>query len=117
MSVPRLLFICSYNIARSRTAENLLIGSCEYEVESAGFIMDKGSGQLVTQALIDWADIIFLMDEDTDHHLTLLTKNFSLKYKKAIILGIPNIYRPGDPILIRLLREKLALCGISFKST
>ena len=113
----KLLFICSANIARSRTGENLLAGSCEYEVKSAGFFMENGSGQLVTQELVDWADLIILMDEVCDRHLTRLILGFKLDNKPVAVLGIPNRYQPGDPVLVALLKEKLAMIGISVKPT
>jgi predicted protein tyrosine phosphatase len=109
----RILFVCTANIARSRAAEKLLVDSCKYEAKSAGFIMlDERSGQLVTQELIDWANIIIVMDEKNDCHLTRLIDGFKLRNKVAVVLGIPDTYRPDDPALVVLLEQKLSLIGI-----
>ncbi len=112
MSKQKLLFICTANVARSRTAEDMLRNSTQYEVRSAGLKQYQSTGQLVTQELLDWADTIFVMDEAHDHHLTLLRGKFNIKDKKVYILWINDIYPRGDKVLIETLKTKLACFGI-----
>jgi predicted protein tyrosine phosphatase len=104
----KLLFICTYNISRSRTAENLFKNSAEFEVKSAGltFIEDR-SGQLVTDELLAWADEIFMMEL---MHFEYLKKNHkdAILGRQLFILGIPDEFEPGDPKLIEILESKLS---------
>ena len=114
---PKLLFICSCNISRSRTAEDMFADSDKYEVKSAGFLMfDERSGQLVTQELVDWADQIFLMDEKHDKHLSKLKNGFNIENKTVILLGIPDIYNRGNKNLKRILRNRFRMCLIDVGS-
>ena len=112
MTKSRLLFICTANLNRSRTAEDLLKKSDRYEVQSAGFRMINGSGQLVTQELVNWADRIFLMNEKFDAHLSLLRSNFDLTGKDVIVLDIADIYSRGNAVLIEILKSKLSNHGV-----
>lgn len=114
MPKPKLLFICTANINRSRTAEDMLTDSEHYEVKSAGIKYHKDGGQVVTQGLVGWADVIILMDEINDHHYTLLLTNFrkDIISKEILVLRIPDIYARGDKNLIDLLRLRLSEFGI-----
>jgi predicted protein tyrosine phosphatase len=100
-----LLFICSGNVCRSPTAESLFSNSRFYEAKSAGTNQD--AVVRVTQDLIDWADVVFVMSEKEDRHLTLLESNFNLKDKLVCDLDIPDNYDRDDPELIALLRKKI----------
>mgnify|MGYP001590929593 FL=1 len=112
MSKPKLLFICTANINRSRTAEDLFNGSDEYEAKSAGLIEPDYGGQVVTQELVDWADRIFVMDEINDQHRTRLTRMFEMRGKEVNVLGIPDRYDRGEMALVILLKSKLAVLNI-----
>lgn len=101
----KLLFICSMNIDRSPTAEYLFRASDQYEAKSAGIY--NFAIKQVDAEMIDWADIIFVMNEKSDKHLTFLKENFNTKGKKIYDLDIPNIYKRDDPELIKLLKEKI----------
>ena len=107
MLKSRLLFICTANINRSRTAEDLFKNSDAYEVRSAGFIRHSLGGQVVTQELINWADKIFVMDEERDQHLSILRKKFTVDHKRVYVLDILDIYSRGNSRLIELLKSKL----------
>ncbi len=86
--------------------------SDKYEVQSAGFRMIDGrSGQLVTQELVNWANIIFVMDEKYDTHLTRLCL-FNLGNKKVFVLDIRDVFDRKDPMLRSILIDKLAKHGI-----
>ena len=115
---PRILFICTANINRSRAAEDLFANHNKYEVRSAGFEFvevneREVTGQILTQELVDWAkDMIFVMDETNDHHHTRLVKRFKVDPTKVHILDIPDVYRRGNGHLVELLKSKLAAFGI-----
>lgn len=108
----KLLFICTANINRSRAAEDLFVGSNKYEAKSAGIIKHKLGGQAVRQELINWADIIFVMDEINDRHLTKLCVGFDVGDKIVFVLDIPDKFGRREGILSAMLREKLAGHGV-----
>ena len=108
----KLLFICTANVRRSRTAEGLFKNSGKYEVQSAGFMRHSLGRQVVTQELINWADRVFVMDERNDRHLTYLRDNFSIQNKMVHVLDVLDIYSKDSPTLIELLKSKLASLGI-----
>jgi len=115
VSKLKLLFVCTANINRSRTAEDLLKGSDRYEVQSAGIKKHDQGKQVVTQELVDWADIIFVMDEDHDRHASILQERFGAGKEKVCILCVPDIYAKGDKVLAELLRSRLTAHGIIFR--
>ncbi len=101
----KLLFICSGNINRSPTAEALFKNSERYEARSAG--TNPLAVKQVNQELIGWADIIFVMSEREDCHLTFLQENFSVSGKTIYDLDIADRYARNDPKLVNLLKEKI----------
>jgi predicted protein tyrosine phosphatase len=100
-----LLFVCSANINRSPTAESLFLNSRFYEAKSAG--IDQGAVVRLSQSLIDWADVLFVMSEKEDRHLTFMNTSFNIKDKLACDLDIPDNYDRDDPELIGLLGKKI----------
>ena len=100
-----LLFICSGNCNRSPTAESLFLSSRFYEAKSGG--TDPNSVVRVSQDLIDWADVVFVMSEKEDGHLTFIRNRFRVKDKLVCDLDIPDNYDRDDPELIGLLRKKI----------
>lgn len=105
----KILFVCTSNQHRSPTAQSLLARHPHYEARSAG--ISPLSAQVVTRELLEWADLIFVMDEQFDHHRRHLLERFPDLpglADKIIVLGIPDIYQRDDPELVRRLREKLA---------
>ena len=101
----KLLFICTNNVYRSPTAEELFKDSEQYEAKSAGTY--PTAAKRVTQELVDWADIIFVMSENEEGHLTFLKNNFTIEGKVVYDLDIPDIYERNNPELIKLLKTKL----------
>lgn len=61
----------------------------------------------VNQKLIDWADIIFVMERK---HKNILKQQFPLAVvnKRLIVLDIDDNYRFGDPELIEILKNVLS---------
>jgi predicted protein tyrosine phosphatase len=61
----------------------------------------------VNQKLIDWADIIFVMER---RHKELLSQRqaLSISGKQIVILEIEDLYVYGDAELVEILRKALA---------
>lgn len=100
-----LLFICSGNINRSPTAESLFLNSRFYEAKSCG--TDPNAVVRITQELVNWANLMFVMSEKEDGHLSFLESNFTIKGKVVYDLDIPDNYDRDDPELFGLLRMKI----------
>jgi predicted protein tyrosine phosphatase len=101
--MKRVLFVCSGNVDRSPTAEALLKGKEGLEVRSAGTW--SGARKVVSKALIEWADAIFVMEE---HHKEALKAIDPEAESKIIVLGVADSYLKGDPQLEKVLKEKLS---------
>lgn len=95
-----LLFICSQNKWRSRTAETVFKNHGQHAVRSAG--TEKGARVSVTEGLLHWADCILVMEE---HHLQKLQDRFpeALNHKQIEVLGIADDYRYMDAELVEVL--------------
>jgi predicted protein tyrosine phosphatase len=98
-----LLFICSQNKWRSLTAEKLYVGLGGDAVKSAG--TEAGAGVRVTEGLLGWADLIFVMETK---HRDRLRQKFAIPSQSVICLHIPDDYEYMDPELIELLLAKLS---------
>lgn len=100
----RVLFLCSLNRWRSPTAEQIFAEHTGLECSSAG--LNKGADNPLTPDLVEWADLIFVMERA---HKTKLSSGFQgqLKGKRVICLGIPDKYPYMDPALVQLLRSKV----------
>lgn len=100
----KLLFICSQNHLRSPTAEALFDGLDEFEARSAG--TDRDAVKTVDEIDIEWADVIFAMEQ---RHRKALQKLFPdlLKGKRLYVLGIPDKYDRDDPELIAELDDRV----------
>jgi predicted protein tyrosine phosphatase len=102
--LSNLLFICSKNQWRSPTAEGLFKNHHTHSARSAG-TSDK-SRIKINQKLVDWADVIFVMER---RHKDLLNQRFSsIHYKRIVVLEIEDKYQFNDPELIEVLKTTLA---------
>ena len=103
--MPNLLFICSKNQWRSPTAELLFKNHLIHNARSAG-TSDKARIK-VSQKLIDWADVIFVMERK---HRDILKQRFAsaIAGKEMVILDIEDNYQFNDPELISILQNALA---------
>ena len=101
----RLLFVCSQNRLRSPTAEHVFSGWPDLEVASAG--LNDDADNPVTPELVEWADIIFVMEKD---HRARLSRKFKahLKRQRVICLDIPDKYEFMDPQLVLLLKTSMS---------
>ena len=103
-SKKKLLFVCTANQQRSPTAEGLFRNSERYEARSCGVY--ALSFTPCDDSLIEWADIIFCMEEH--HRRALLKRHPAATDKKIVVLDIPDIYLRDAPELILQLRQRLA---------
>jgi predicted protein tyrosine phosphatase len=102
--MKNILFVCGRNRRRSPTAEQIFAGYPGVEVESAGTSPDADT--VLTPDLVEWADIIFVMENAQRRKLS---SQFRAPLKKArvICLNIPDRFEFMDPDLIRLLKAKV----------
>jgi len=100
----RVLFLCSRNRLRSPTAEQVFAGRPDLDVASAGLSPDADVP--CTSELVEWADIVFVMEKA---HRTKLSTRFQryLKDKKVVCLDIPDDYAFMAPALVSLLEARV----------
>jgi predicted protein tyrosine phosphatase len=99
-----VLFVCSRNKWRSRTAETIFKDNQSHEFRSAG--TENDARIKVNEKLINWADLIFVMEK---RHKQRLQDRFDqlLDAKKIIILDIEDNYQYMDEELIETLRTSV----------
>jgi predicted protein tyrosine phosphatase len=99
------LFVCSFGRMRSLTAEHVFATRDDLYVAAAGVYADAENP--VTAELLQWADIIFVME---DVHRNKLAEKFAdaLQGTQIVSLGIPDRYEYMDPQLVRLLKTKVS---------
>jgi predicted protein tyrosine phosphatase len=100
-----VLFVCSANRLRSPTAEQVFSTWPGVETDSAG--ISSGATVLLSSEQIDWADIIFVMEKT---HRNKLRSKFGahLSGKRVICLDIPDDYEFMDPVLVRVLENRVS---------
>jgi len=101
----RILFVCTANVDRSRTAEDLYRDDERYEVRSAG--VAPFATVPLTRDLLLWADRVFVMNEREDQHRTLIRIRFPDVNRPLVDLDIEDRWRRGDPELVGLLLRRL----------
>ena len=96
-----ILFVCSRNKWRSPTAEAIYKNHNGLSVKSAG--TEPSARIKITAKLIDWADIIFVMEK---RHKQKIIENFkdSCLGKEIITLDIPDDYQYMDEELIHSIK-------------
>ena len=99
-----ILFICSRNQWRSRTAETIFKENQNHSIKSAG--TEKGARIKVNEKLIGWAELIFVMEKT---HKQKLQARFDhlLNNKRIIILDIDDNYQYMDIELIETLKNSV----------
>jgi predicted protein tyrosine phosphatase len=101
----RILFVCTANVDRSRTAEDMYVQDNRYEVRSAG--VAPFATVIVTRDLLLWADRVFVMNEREDQHRTLIRIRFPDVNRPLVDLDVEDRWRRGDPELVKLLTRRL----------
>jgi predicted protein tyrosine phosphatase len=99
----KILFLCNQGENRSKTAAELY--SKKYETESAGIYALNPDNSL-TDSLMEWCDIIFVMEDKHINFLVNEKPNYYLN-KRVINLKIPDIYSYNQPELKKILRYKV----------
>ncbi len=102
--MKRILFICSQNRLRSPTAEQVFSSYAGLECASAG--LNNDAENPVTPELLEWAEMIFVMEKA---HRNKLSSKFKKHLGKArvICLDIPDDYEYMDPMLVKILKSKV----------
>jgi predicted protein tyrosine phosphatase len=100
-----LLFVCSENRLRSPTGEEVFSGYSGINAIGAGTNSDAVT--TVSGDLIEWADVILVMEKS---HRNKVSKKYKelLKDKKLVCLDIPDNYERMDPELVRLLKSRVS---------
>ena len=100
----KVLFICSQNRLRSPTAEQVFADWPGVETSSAG--LNVHAENPVTPELLQWADIVFVMERA---HRSRLSTRFKPHLGKArvVCLEIPDEYDYMAPDLVHLLMARV----------
>jgi predicted protein tyrosine phosphatase len=99
----RALFICHFNKKRSATAERVFGKDPTLDVLSAG-TSDEALVQ-VNQRMLEWADIVFVMDGDQIRDLQRMFPGHPA-VERIVCLEIRDVYHFLDPELVTLLQER-----------
>ena len=100
-----ILFVCTANVDRSRTAEDLYRHDPRYEVQSAG--LAPFATTLLTRDLLLWADRVFVMCEKEDRHQTLIKLRFPDANTPVVDLNVEDRWKRGHPELVRRVLRSL----------
>ena len=100
----KVLFICHYNRTRSATAERLFCKRADLDVRSAGTSTEALAR--VNQHMLDWADDIFIMDDEQRRQLERMFPGHPA-LEKIVCLDIPDEYTFAEPALVTVLRERV----------
>ena len=95
----RILFVCTANVDRSRTAEDLYRDDPRYEVRSAG--VAPFATTPLSRELLQWADRVFVMSEREDRHRTMIKLRFPDVDRPVVDLDIEDRWVRGDPERVR----------------
>ena len=100
----KLLFVCTANRFRSKTAEDIFKQDSRFEVKSAG--TDISAKTRINKALLEWADYIFVMEKI---HKSIIHNQYPNVYnnKRIVCLSIQDIYDYMDPELKNILKTKI----------
>lgn len=97
----KILFVCSKNKWRSRTAENIFKNNGLHNVRSAG--TESSARIKLSKEDLNWADKILVMEQI---HVERIKKidNDKITIDKIEILGIEDKYKYLDDELITILK-------------
>ena len=106
--MKKVLFVCSANKQRSKTAEDYFSEKYPYmEFKSAGtnhIICAKEGTVPLKEDLMEWADKVFLMEEK---HLRIIRDYLGNKFfNKMEVLNIPDKYKYYQKELLEELNKK-----------
>lgn len=106
-----ILFVCSANKDRSRTAEDYFaIKYPELEFDSAGTnkkICNQLGTNYIAQDQLEMANCVYVMEEK---HLQAINELFGSVYNyKITVLNIADVYEYGTKALVDVLKEKITI--------
>ena len=90
---------------RSRTAESIYLDDSRYAVKSAG--ISKKAQVRLTEDLIIWADIVFVMESKHRDVIVDLYPIQSLS-REIVSLDIPDTFYYMEAMLIELIKSKVS---------
>lgn len=103
-----ILFLCTANVQRSKTAEELFrAANNNHEYKSAGLsakYVQKANSTLCTEDMLQWADQIFVFEQQ--HIVRIQSHTGELYLPKIINLDIPDDFRYFQRELVLLLLER-----------
>ncbi len=107
----KILFICSRNDQRSKTAERHFSSKYPaHQFKSAGTNYKKCeqlNSTKLTDELLTWADLIFVMQQ---HHHNMIRKYGTVQCDdKITVLDISDDYQDHKSALINVLEDKIKL--------
>lgn len=98
--MKKVLFVCSYSQSRSPTAEIWLSQYEGFEVKCAG--TNPEAWVRLSEQLIEWADMIFVMEEE---HKEVVLELCPDAESKITVLNIPDRFAVEE--LMDILEKKL----------
>jgi predicted protein tyrosine phosphatase len=100
----KILFVCTYNMMRSKTAEMIYKKDERFDVRSAG--TDEAAEATVNREMLTWADHVVVMEP---RHLRWLKEHYPdvSSTKKIHCLDIPDMYDFMETALIDLIRVRV----------
>lgn len=106
-----ILFICSANKDRSKTAEDYFaIKYPELEFDSAGTnqkICNQLGTNYIAKVQLEIANCVYVMEEK---HLRAINELFGSLYNhKITVLNIADVYEYGTKALVDVLKEKITI--------
>lgn len=112
----KVLFLCTANQHRSRTAEDFYRIKCpNYKFKSAGLsrkFCEKFGTTLCSEDMLAWADLTFVMEKRHKDRITEHTRDIHLF--KISILNIDDIYKYMQPELIEILQSHEQLSFLNY---
>lgn len=97
-----ILFICSRNKWRSRTAETIFKKNGQHQIRSAG--TENSARIRLNQKMLNWAEIVFVMEQKYERRI-IENFNFNENETELIVLEIPDNYQYMDVELIEILEQ------------
>lgn len=106
-----ILFVCSANKQRSKTAEDYFsskpLGHTFYSVGTNPKICHKEGTNLITEADLIWADLVYVMEEK--HRKIINDQTIKNYNSKITVLNIPDVYKYYQKELLQLLDDKILI--------
>ncbi|MCO7250094.1 hypothetical protein [Pseudoalteromonas sp. Ps84H-4] len=103
-----ILFLCTSNLNRSKTAEDHFAVKDPLRVYRSAGLSEKeckrNSTTLCSEELLEWSDVVFVME---DEHVRRIEQYTGQRFlDKVINLNIPDVYQYGEPALIEQLEKR-----------